>query len=254
MACRSPNRRPKPNLSRRRRTYQSKPNCSMTDYSIRRFHKYSDDELIVAVREVSRKLNTDFIAGQTFQEHSGISTHTIERRFGTWKKFCDKAGLKPAYTRGTTRNDLLDNLHEVWQKLGRQPRAKEMKQPLSAISCSAYLKEFGNWYDTCLQLLSWKSGAPAKEIEQETKRTPTTNGGADKHRSPRPITLSLRYEVLKRGNFKCVKCGRSPANEVGVRLHVNHRIPGSKAGETELSNLQTTCSDCNLGKGNRHSG
>ena len=225
----------------------------MTDYSIKRFNKYADEELFNALKEVAQKLDSEFIPGATFQKYTGISQHTIKRRFGTWRNFCEKAGLKPAYTRGTSREDLFKNLDNVWQKLGRQPRAKDMKQPLSAISNSAYLKEFGNWYQTCLEFLAWKSGTSAKEIELESKELITIKDEADKHKTLRAISLALRYEVLKRDNFKCVKCGRTPAKDIGVELHIDHKIPYSKGGETELSNLQVTCSDCNLGKGNRHS-
>ncbi len=226
----------------------------MTDYSIKRFNAYSEDELVSALKDVAKKLNTEYVPGRTFQKYTGISLYTIERRFGTWKDFCEKAGLKPAYTRTDNKDELFENLDRVWQKLGRQPRAKEMKQPLSAISNSRYLKEFGNWYETCLQFLAWKSGVSAKEIEQESKEPLLIENGTGKHKTPRAISLSLRYQVLKRDNFKCVKCGRTPAKDVGVELHIDHKIPYSRGGETKLENLQTTCSECNLGKGDRYSG
>jgi HNH endonuclease/Homing endonuclease associated repeat len=225
----------------------------MTDYSIKRFNAYSENELISALKDIAKKLNSEYVPGRTFQKYSGISQHTIERRFGTWKNFCEKAGLKPVYNRTGSENDLFENLDEVWQKLDRQPRAKEMKHPLSAISNSRYLKKFGNWYETCLKFLAWKSGVPTKEIEQESKEPLLIEDTVNKHKTPRAISLSLRYQVLKRDNFKCVRCGRTPAKDIGVELHIDHKIPYSKGGKTELENLQTMCSDCNLGKGNRHS-
>jgi 5-methylcytosine-specific restriction endonuclease McrA len=129
-----------------------------------------------------------------------------------------------------------------------------MRQPLSAISNSRYLKIFGNWYETCVQFLAWKSGVSAEEIDKESKRHLADICKEKKHKTARAISLSLRYEVLKRDSFKCTKCGRSPANNTGVELHIDHIVPYSKGGETELSNLQTNCSECNLGKGNRHTG
>ncbi|MBI5847426.1 MAG: HNH endonuclease [Nitrospirae bacterium] len=50
--------------------------------------------------------------------------------------------------------------------------------------------------------------------------------------------------------FTCRHCGASPAKMLGVELHVDHIIAWSKGGETVLSNLQTLCSKCNLGKSN----
>ena len=60
------------------------------------------------------------------------------------------------------------------------------------------------------------------------------------------MTPSLRYSIMKRDNFRCVLCGAT--SEDGAKLHVDHIIPVSKGGKTEISNLRTLCSTCNLGK------
>ena len=70
------------------------------------------------------------------------------------------------------------------------------------------------------------------------------------NKSLRTISDKLRYQVLKRDNFKCCACGASPAKDVSVELHIDHIIPWSKGGETVIDNLQTLCSKCNIGKGN----
>ena len=57
---------------------------------------------------------------------------------------------------------------------------------------------------------------------------------------------SLRYDVLKRDNFKCQICGSSAYD--GVKLHVDHIVPVSKGGKTTLDNLRTLCDRCNIGK------
>lgn len=56
----------------------------------------------------------------------------------------------------------------------------------------------------------------------------------------------LRYAVLSRDKFKCQICGCSQQD--GVKLEVDHIIPVSKGGRTELDNLQTLCERCNRGK------
>lgn len=60
---------------------------------------------------------------------------------------------------------------------------------------------------------------------------------------------SLRYDVLKRDGFRCKICGASA--EEGAKLHVDHIIPVSKGGKTEMNNLQTLCDRCNIGKSNK---
>lgn len=57
---------------------------------------------------------------------------------------------------------------------------------------------------------------------------------------------SLRYDILKRDNFRCQLCGSTAQD--GVRLHVDHIIPVSKGGLTEPSNLRVLCERCNMGK------
>lgn len=64
------------------------------------------------------------------------------------------------------------------------------------------------------------------------------------------MTKKLRLQVLERDNFTCQFCGRSPQKD-GVSLEVDHIIPVSRGGRTELSNLQTLCHDCNSGKSDR---
>ena len=64
----------------------------------------------------------------------------------------------------------------------------------------------------------------------------------------RYISKSVRVTVLNRDNFKCVFCGR---NSQQIELHIDHIIPFSKGGSNDISNLQTLCVDCNLGKSDR---
>lgn len=53
---------------------------------------------------------------------------------------------------------------------------------------------------------------------------------------------------MRRDDFKCRICGRSPAVHPGTVLHVDHVHPWSKGGETVMANLQTLCDQCNIGK------
>ena len=59
----------------------------------------------------------------------------------------------------------------------------------------------------------------------------------------------IRYNVLKRDNFTCQKCGITSKD--GAKLEVDHIIPVSKGGKTVMSNLQTLCARCNSGKSDK---
>ncbi len=110
----------------------------MTDYSIKRFHKYSDNELIERLRIYAKSLGVSFVSCEGFSVATGISETTFANHFGSWRDFCERAQLAPRYQRSVSRIELFENLDRVWQTLGHQPRLKEMKQPLSRISCSRY--------------------------------------------------------------------------------------------------------------------
>jgi len=63
-----------------------------------------------------------------------------------------------------------------------------------------------------------------------------------------PIPKHIRYKILKRDKHVCQACGASSPD---VELEVDHRIPISKGGTDDESNLVTLCKDCNRGKGNK---
>lgn len=68
-------------------------------------------------------------------------------------------------------------------------------------------------------------------------------------RERRLLTASMRYDVLRRDGFRCQICGATQKD--GVLLHVDHIVPVSRGGRTEMSNLRTLCDRCNLGKGDK---
>lgn len=67
------------------------------------------------------------------------------------------------------------------------------------------------------------------------------------------VTRAMRYDVLRRDDFHCVRCGRG--REDGVKLQrrpYRPRIAARRPKNRMMSNLQTLCEDCNCGKGNRY--
>lgn len=60
------------------------------------------------------------------------------------------------------------------------------------------------------------------------------------------ISPRLQAEVYTlKGRF-CAMCGRGPAD--GVKLQIDHKVPRSWGGKTELDNLEPLCSEHNNGK------
>lgn len=61
----------------------------------------------------------------------------------------------------------------------------------------------------------------------------------------RTLGNTVRFEIFKRDNFTCQYCGATPPDTI---LEVDHVIPVSKGGSDEVSNLVTSCFECNRGK------
>lgn len=73
--------------------------------------------------------------------------------------------------------------------------------------------------------------------------------GPSDPRDSRTAPPAIRFEVFRRDSYTCQYCGRRAPE---FPLHVDHVIPWSRGGATAVGNLRTTCSECNLGKSNRH--
>lgn len=63
----------------------------------------------------------------------------------------------------------------------------------------------------------------------------------------KPMKPSLRFEILKRDDYRCQMCGVTAKD--GAKLEIDHIHPVSKGGSNNTSNLQVLCRDCNAGKG-----
>lgn len=61
----------------------------------------------------------------------------------------------------------------------------------------------------------------------------------------RSISARLRFEILKRDNFRCQYCGAAAPL---VQLEIEHIIPYSAGGPTRPENLLAACQRCNAGK------
>lgn len=62
------------------------------------------------------------------------------------------------------------------------------------------------------------------------------------------VSKMARFEVFKRDGFKCQYCGKAAPDAI---LHVDHIKPIAAYGDNDISNLITSCMECNLGKGPR---
>jgi hypothetical protein len=209
----------------------------------------SAEDIISDLKNLARKLDKNTITQREYNKYGKYSHKTVYKKFGSWPNAIYKAGLKLKSNIGSiiSNEALFQNLEDVWIKLERQPKYKDMAPPLSKYHASTYERRFGGWRKALISFIGYVD-QHEDEHGNHSLQSPLT-----KSRAQRAPNLRLRSKVLKRDSFKCRKCGRSPASCANITLEVDHIKPWSKEGETFEENLQTLCNECNQGKSNQFS-
>lgn len=217
-------------------------------FELEAYHRgITDAELTADLQRVATTLGKTAVSRADYDEHGKYGTTTHLRRFGTWFKSLEKAGLEKTRTQmNVPEEDLFENLEEIWIKLGRQPRYAEVQKPLSKFHVGTYENRFGTWRSALAKFVAYVNNEEFEESEKAThfdeQQTVT------RQKTKRNVNWRLRFIVMRRDNFKCKSCGRSPATNQNIILHVDHIKAWANGGETILENLQTLCSVCNIGK------
>jgi len=210
------------------------------------YRNVTDADLISDLQEVAKKLKKDSVTHSEYDGLGKFNSHVFGRRFGGWNDALNNAGLKVGKKYNTSEEDAFKNIEEIWIKLGRQPLYAEIQKPLSRLSMGFYEYRFGSWYNALEKFVAFinkEENVPSEKIIKGLKVESST-----KHRTSRTINWRIRFIVMKRDNFKCKKCGRSPATDPSIVLHIDHIKAWANGGETILENLETLCSKCNIGK------
>ena len=220
-----------------------------------------DEVLLADLVRVANELNNPNITISDYEKYGKYTHVTMGVRFGSWNKAKEKANLEVTYVTNNSNEVLFQNILELWTLLGRQPKYSEVISPNSKFHGSTYANRFGSWRGALEAFIEYvNSDNSTEEVEEansqlitinvQSKNSIATQKEIKIKRTPRGINLRLRWIILKRDNFSCKKCGRSPAKDPSIILHVDHIIPWSKDGETVIENLETLCEQCNLGKSN----
>lgn len=209
-------------------------------------------ECLDDLRRVASDIGVDTLTVAHYRKRGRYSEKPFKRHFGNWVGAVEAAGLgvSDQYHRKASAEELFDNLEVVWQRLGRQPTVNDMFPPLSRYSAHSYKRRFGGFRKALEAFVeASKATQPTSDQEAVARTRPSIQGPSDERVGSRSVGWRLRYSVLKRDRFTCQACGRSPANDPGTVLEVDHVIPWSRGGSTNQSNLQTLCERCNGGKG-----
>ena len=204
------------------------------------FKRISNEDILNDVKKVLNLLKKEKLTEKEYHQHGVYGRKAIRNHFGGWNNLLRHLNIPQNVDRShLSKEDIFNIIRNLWDDKGAQPTLREFEG--THHTKKIIISNFGSWMNCLREFVEFENKNQSKPI--------ITNN--IKHKTKRDVSLSLRYEVLKRDHFKCVICGRSPSNDPSIILHVDHIIPYSKGGETEIHNLQTLCQHCNLGKGSK---
>jgi len=205
----------------------------------------TDKEIVDSLRAFAQRSNLRPFTTKEYDQWKDRVCHScsISERFGSWRRALALIGIETGVrSRRYSPQELMDNLELVWRELGRPPGQPSIAKHGFRISANPYQRQWGSLHKACILFARFKSG----EISEQQLL-----GSVASKQARGALPLKIRWDVLKRDNYRCVKCGRSPSVDHKVRLEVDHKHPVAKNGENDIENLQTLCWECNQGKKDR---
>jgi 5-methylcytosine-specific restriction endonuclease McrA len=206
--------------------------------------RLTDADLLSALELAADRFDKGYFTTTQYDGLPGKRPHsaTIIERFGSWKKALAVIGISGGRQRKYDPDALIANLEAVWKKLGYPPGKRQIAKLGQKISEGPYKHLWGSVRASCRAIAAYHEG--------EISREQLLAGYSRKGRRT-TVPLKDRWDILKRDNYRCTKCGASPSNDHAVELEVDHINPVAKGGKNTITNLQTLCRRCNQGKKDR---
>ena len=241
----------------------------MDNFSFKRprIDKLSREEMLDELEKAAKVFNYIEFGWRDFNKVANISANPVKKEFDGWKKalaalrvYLKSKGMelsprKVPPNRIHSDKEMFEQMGKIWRKLGHRPSRTEWEIAKPKIHYNTYKQRFGGWQNACLQFIKYKMGEDVEIDEGKEKKYFQTNVKKREIKynpgDTRTIPDGLRLKIFARDNFCCVFCGRSPATDFGLKLHVDHIKPFSQGGKSTEDNLQTLCQNCNLGKSNK---
>src|SRR3989338_1941232 len=173
------------------------------DLNARRI-RITDEQMLSSVKDYAKSVNFRYFSTIEYDKWAGKTAHssTIIERFGSWKKVLLLLGIEGGREHYTPEQ-LIENLESVWRKLGFPPGKRQIGKYGQKISESPYKQIWGSVRKACECLSAFHE----KKISKEELFKGSLSSNVR-----RSIPLKVRWEILKRDNYRCVRCGRSPSS------------------------------------------
>src|SRR3989338_3746506 len=213
------------------------------DINAKKVHKL-DKDLIESLEVYAKLKNYEYFSTTEYDKWNEKIAHseTFVNRFGSWNKALRIIGIEGGRERKYTIEELIENLENIWKEIKFPPGKRQLAKYGKKISEQPYKRNWGSVKSACEQIALFHDGKITRE--QLLLKSKTKN-------ELRTIPLNVRWIVLKRDNYTCKKCGRSPGKDQTTELEIDHIMPVAKNGTNDISNLETLCHECNQGKKDR---
>lgn len=221
------------------------------------------DEFVADVKNVAQQLRLTTLTIGEYRQHGKYNYLYPHKHGGIgWNEILNRANLEQTKFRlgsgkEITNEELFFDIERVWILLGRQPTITDIKKGYFKFSQNTFCRRFGGWRNALIEFVNFINSEENVEMNKSTetiavdKYTKEEVAVANRffhRRGNREPNLRMRFKIMQRDNFKCCKCGRSPATDPSVQLVIDHKHPWAQGGETTFDNLETLCKECNLGK------
>ena len=115
-----------------------------------RVSSVNSEQLIGDLQRTIILLNQRTLGMEEYMKFGMYGETTISQRFGSWNKALKQAGIDIQIGK-LSEEELLKNMIEVSEKLGKIPKMKDVKKPISECSAVVYQKRFGSWKKALLK-------------------------------------------------------------------------------------------------------
>ena len=124
------------------------------------------DEILEEIRRVARLVGGDSLGMREFQRRGKIGVSAVLRKFETWNKAVEAAGLRPESARMRLADaDLEAEFRRVAELVGRAPTRMEFAAR-ARFSPGTYEKRFGNWGNALAHYLGAEAVSPLPRRRQ----------------------------------------------------------------------------------------
>jgi predicted transcriptional regulator len=162
---------------------------------------YSRDDLIDALRQLAERLGRTPTGPEAIADPHTPSHSTYARRFGSWRKAVEAAGL-PLDPRkmGYDRETLLAHLQALAEALGRTPTVNDLKA-LDGPCDKTYRNQFGKW-SAALAEAGLEVGPRGRRYERDELLEILRSFAEDLGHAPSERELKKRDDLPNPGTYR----------------------------------------------------